>query len=419
MITKKYVKDLYLGDKVVVDYNNLLDDYTAFEVFPTTKEIPAGTYDSIEVLSEIFNWTDEDKYQMYEQNIKFNDELQYTVPVEAENKLIIYLEITKKDNNIVIDFGDGSDQFILNDELKKQIVDDTEENKYIDGVRYCDSSLPGSVVIQHTYNKSRKYKVKIYGSDYYTLRGFNCYNYFKHANTSNLICRLFEGDCSVASCLTNISSMGAGSGDNTLNTRLLRFNQNQYYDFKNVRNLAGFLGRCVNLLYADFSYILLENNMYSYNSLFLYDSNLISTNFYFTTCGLERTTGYSTTFTGCKNLNIDINNLIRYPFKTNNIRLIKTFTGCEKIHGDIPADKLWNYKYGSFITESTFSDCTSLDLTKIPASWGGTGPEPAIDPGIDPSSLLEGINFLSSDNISMQNIQVVLQQIVTKLGGNK
>lgn len=58
MNIKSYIKDLTLTSTVVTDI--VETDYTAFEVFPTDKVIPAGTVDSLDGLSALFDWNDED-----------------------------------------------------------------------------------------------------------------------------------------------------------------------------------------------------------------------------------------------------------------------------------------------------------------------------------------------------------------------
>ena len=56
MNIKSYIKDLTLASTAVTDI--VETDYTAFEVFPTDKVIPAGTVDSLDGLSALFDWHD-------------------------------------------------------------------------------------------------------------------------------------------------------------------------------------------------------------------------------------------------------------------------------------------------------------------------------------------------------------------------
>ena len=64
IITQKQTKDLELDDKVVTDIDIeqliLLKDYTAFEVFPTNVDIPAGTVDNQEGVGDLL---DIEKYE--------------------------------------------------------------------------------------------------------------------------------------------------------------------------------------------------------------------------------------------------------------------------------------------------------------------------------------------------------------------
>ena len=107
--------------------------YTSFDVFPTKITIPAGTKDTKNALSSVLNWSEDDIANM--SKMVFTG-LTYTNSVEAENKLVLYFEsFYTTDNDITIDFGDGSPLFNLRDELLKPIPSDTIDNAGIDGVR--------------------------------------------------------------------------------------------------------------------------------------------------------------------------------------------------------------------------------------------------------------------------------------------
>jgi hypothetical protein len=90
-------------------------------------------------------------------------------------------------------------------------------------------------------------------------------------------------------------------------------------------------------------------------------------------------------YTRCYSLNVDINAFIpqgALPDYIEGDDFMATFYECISLKGTISkqtAKYLWNsarmstlFYNGQIGNNKCFEGCSSLDLTKIPASWGGT-----------------------------------------------
>lgn len=209
--------NFYIGEKNLAEILDELkidkNDYTAFEVFPTSAVISAGTVDNQAEVGDLlgienYKGTTDDK----------GNYLTYSVDVPAQMECVIDIrQHTNSESTLIIDWGDG----IIESKITPTEIDGSE-TKY---------------KIPHTYTKPGKYIVKVYG-DYYQMR--SCAN-----GKNSIVSRLFESDLPVSSKLLNMSSF-CSNGLPSL--RLLRVNIPEYYSFKSLINYSGMFGSCENLL---------------------------------------------------------------------------------------------------------------------------------------------------------------------------
>jgi hypothetical protein len=259
------------------------NDYTAFEVFPTTEEIPAGTVSQDVVYGKW--WRENTAYSIGSYVLVKNQEkiytcikamantesiepgvtqgweeywvegnedfdgyyYKYTKAVPSNNTINTFFYVhskTREECDIVIDWGDGT----------VSRVADLDDNSVKSFGSYTDSHgtsyMYGYLTMTHTYTdcvsriennklvESKKYIVKVYGKDYFMIR-------FGNIETNNIVSRICDNDLPIASNVTNISSAAAKS------LRLLYLNVPYQYSFKNVTNYSGLVGYCDNLRYAN------------------------------------------------------------------------------------------------------------------------------------------------------------------------
>jgi hypothetical protein len=187
----------------IIEYSNTLDDiqlldlsnYTAFEVYPHN-DLTAGI------------------------NIQdLGGELLFDVPANMTQSFYIRSEQLQDKQNIVIDWGDGS-EFTKLSEYSNSLGGSEGDWRYL---------------VSHTYQEAnKKYIIKIFGDTYFGL--------ISNDNTKNIICRCFDVDLPTASHLTNYSSFVR---DNEL---LLNLNMYNAYNFtKNARNISNMFAGCKNL----------------------------------------------------------------------------------------------------------------------------------------------------------------------------
>lgn len=421
-----------MGEKQKRYIGNQIDaaNYTAFELFPTLSDIQAGWYDCNFKEFDVLPEPSEETFNLYEKYIVKSGETYYRINnsdssyswVETTDKSVaevfdfdnktatglvysitspastsavysVYTEIDRKNSNIIIDWGDGTVDFVC-DESNENII----FNSYNDGSH--------SIKLIHNYTKSGKYITKIYGSGYLRIRNMEDQEYGKIP----LISRIFEHDLPVASCLENISSICSS------NTRLLQINIPDYYDAKSIMNIHGAFKSAKNLLHIYVnrtSNFLYKDYMAVGNAFF--DCTNLKTSQFTLPCGVfaqKSSDGLADFYAYCVNLESKIEDLIPYTgFKNDLINFSGVFKGCKKLTGDVNSDKdntnlnrykvsdlLWNSTTTKFLHHyAAFTNCGIS--SQIPKDWGGTL-EPAIKPIEELSS---NLNKLSGDFNELSN----------------
>lgn len=377
IITQKQTRYLQLSEQVVtnIDIEQLMSckEYTAFEVFPTKENIPAGTIDNQEGVGNLLG------IENYNGILPDDhvSEYKYTEEVLSSMTHIFTLGGFSKDLtdlDIVIDWGDRTITKLA-DLTVNSNTDDidnlSEETKT--RLFYFIKTNPYGAYIGHTYNKSQKYIIKVYGKDYNCLRcGSGNPDGTGYANPRyNTTCRILGADLPIASNIVNMSSFSG------VTNRLLKIIVPYEYNFKNANNFSGMFGRCYNLLYVDCNSSTKFNvdGILTLQTLLCYDRNLI-----YADLGLPSymyNHGLTTLATDCRNLDVDIFNLLpKNNFKFGmDISMKQSFQNCNKISCsdyDKLANLLWNNKLIKFKdTQNCFAGCNNLSLDLIPKTWGG------------------------------------------------
>ena len=318
-----------LSDGIIINYTSVnedmkvisLSEYTAFEVMPNKKIITSGTVDDKTGLTYSID-----------------------IPVCTTHKFTLRSSNPVEDNDVVIDWGDGTVEAIKNGKYK-----------WISNKNY---------ELSHDYSKSMKYNVqrfiiKIYGNNYYTFR-HNSYE------NNNLISRIFTEDLPIASHIGNLASAAIHS------KRLLKVHfPHSTTPYSNVWNWSYTFSCCENLQSVlGFEDIMLRGDAY-YDGFMNECVNLKTTDFVIPSSA----TSLKGIFDGDINLECDIEKILPLNgFSSSNI-LIKNVFNKTKIYGTIPSEKLWGDKNINWKFEGTsnmpFSGCSDEILSQVPKSWGG------------------------------------------------
>ena len=310
----------------IVSLVDNVSDYTAFEVYAHDTDIPVG----------------------YSEELRGN--ITRVIPACMEHRFDIKTTVLDTaESDVIVAWGDGETSYVAKGEFLSTSLnaDDGELN----------------IQLSHVYKTPGKYIVKILGRKYYT---FNWPDSTVQEDRFhyNLLCRIFDTDLPICSCITNLSSAGSYA------RRLKRVRIPSYYNFSNVSN---------------FSYLFYASGVESVMGLknligvCATDSNMFDectqlkeTDFMFPVlatrgswakmfakCG-ELTTPVSSMFFagGLANTEINVNNL---------------FLNCAKLPAEDLGDLLWNRPNVIWKnTANAFKGCSDELRALVPASWGGT-----------------------------------------------
>ena len=352
--------ELVINDKLITS-----SEYTAFEVFPTNVDIPAGTVSDVKFSGDVWSSSTtfikdsvvyhESSNTVYkclieckgiEPNVTENWQnywqvhdgfsgqfYKYLVDVPAKsfckNRFYSYAK-TREECDIVIDWGDGTVSRVAD-------LDDNSCTLTYHGEAYGYSS----VYVSHTYSDEdcgNKYIVKIYGKDYFMLRAGN-------AEANNIVCRVFDSDLPMSSNIMNISSCFRNS--------LRIFKVVVPYGYKPLNtnvNITGLFWGCKNLRYCDFDDFML-NRPYELSQI----------------------------FRDCQNLECDINNFNSiFMNGSYNQNYGWAFRFCYKLYGVVNPKVYWEnpsndyYYYGNVKSYEAFLECAENIREQVPVVWGGS-----------------------------------------------
>lgn len=236
-----------------IDTVSLVKKYmhvTKIEVFPTDTEIPAGTVDTYEGLSSLFNWSG------LEDSMVFTG-LTYIASVPASNSIKLEFRTHEQQDasDIVIDWGDENIDVIsdINNPNVSIQIDDSNNHR---------------IRVEHIYSGSylnRKNICSIYGKKFFYLTNKN------NSNNTNIISRVFEPDLPVQPNLIAVNSLCQ------YNRRILRLEAKEYY-VTNLVSMYQTFYRCENLQSINVYNRMFPTNIATYYSIFKECTNLKTSN---------------------------------------------------------------------------------------------------------------------------------------------
>lgn len=326
----------YSNNTWTVGFPNVIrdDDYTAFEVYPTDHEIPAG---STEIGLTVWN----DETLVNGARIK---------PSMTE-EFSLWITKSRLESDIVIDWGDG-------------VVEKLSELTPTSGTDN-DGQIDVLVYVAHTYVvPNRTYIIKVYGKDYCRLS----HNSYKLSADNRLVCRVFDTDLPVAKHLTNLASFCHSC------VRLLKVSFPSYTNiFNQVVNWSGCFNTCTNLNVS--IGWMFTHAVKNYSALHQYNTWLRETDFKIGFFGYGDVTNV---FDGCSHLAADITSLFttKLNFGIKSVGIGGAVRGCALLTGTVPTHLLWDNQDITWTGNSTtFNGCSNEIRAQVPVSWGGTKEE--------------------------------------------
>lgn len=268
-------------------------------------------------------------------------------------------DFTKSD--VIVDWGDGSISSIANGDYETQEYADVEADTENGEANYA---------LKHTYASNGVYVVRVYGRNYYNIRGYSVCSDGTRKH-SNLISKFITDDLPLAQHYRNLSQMCFYAHN------LLYVNAETIkYDY--FVNITGLFGGCDNLTTAigfkrNFTRACCHGIFDDCISLSNTDMQLATESVY--------VGGASYQYKNCQKLSKDISSLIpEVSCRGGIINIDYAFASCKNLYGTVPADKLWNNTNINWTGTSTaFIGCSDEIRAQVPVSWGGTASDDIIE----------------------------------------
>jgi hypothetical protein len=314
----------------LIEFNNELSDfqllnlcdYTAYEVYPHKNDIQVGFHEAL------------------------NRQIRHAVPAQMIESFYIRSNHLQDQQNVSIDWGDGSDFTNLSD-FTDPVSGQTYDYRYF---------------VSHEYKEEGKYIIKIYGNTYYGL--------IHDESTLNLMSRCFDVDLPTASHLSNYSSFARCAW------LLVDVDMFSAFNFiKNARNISNLFSNCQNIksIKGFYNSAILINQQ---AATFIKTMRMISTDYKIP--ALLYSDGIQKLFYDNYQLNMDILDLLPnngfIPGQT--IDVTQAFHNCKKLscsNFEKLGEIFWNNTSITFTnTLSCFSTCSDDFRSHIPIDWGGT-----------------------------------------------
>ena len=322
------------NDPVISAHNSVTGDYTAFEVYAHSNEIPVGE-------SEVLGG--------YVTN---------AIPAGMKHDIRIKTAINNPStSDIVVDWGDGTTNILTNCVAVSEIANELTE--YV-----VNSAAEGDVAfdVSHPYAADGKFIVKIYGKDYYNI-------YSPRTTTDdrgNLICRVLDTDLPVAPHVTNMASF-ARSSDHLLKVRLP-----EYFNVSNWLNVVSLFQNCKNLLSIT-GFKQRFTTLHSLQYFMCNTSSLKECDLTIPPVLFRDGKAFYNFASGCNYVDLDTLFSNGALDGSTNINMAQAFMNAKFKEGTvIPANKLWGDK--TKVWESTtkaFKGCDPEIRAQVPKSWGG------------------------------------------------
>ena len=313
-------------------------DYTAFEVYPTSRAYAPGEF--------------------------IRNGYPNSVEIAAcdAHHFIVRSIYSIKDQNVVIDWGDGSTTDIAKDA----------------GVKVYGATGSWDFVVRHQYKELDKpYIVKIYGNTYFGIMGENASKFIDDGSgdakcylTHNLISRIFDKDLPVASCISNAASMCR------YGRRLISVNVYGHPIVRQVSNWTLCFSGCTNL-YMAWGFQDDNLNVSACNEMLANCISMVATDFRIPRAPRSSTTA-NTIYNKCNNLTSSVSSLLEgtdffvTPFKIGSMFAYTKVTMTAEEAVTVGA-KLWNNPNIEFTsTSNCFKGCSAEVRALVPTTWGGT-----------------------------------------------
>ena len=314
-----------------------LTDYTAFEVFPTSKTYAPGEF----------------SYQGYTNGVE--------ISAQDTHHFVLRSLYTQDKQDVVIDWGDGTTTVV------KEGGDDV-----IIKPEYSNTNF----FIRHKYTELDKpYIVKIYGTTYFGFMSEAKTRYIDDGSgdakcylNHNLISRIFDVDLPVAKCVTNTASMCQYA------RRLLKVYVYGHSILRQSANWTLTFSGCKNMISAGgFE----DDNLKvaACSEIFKNCTSLTYTDFRVPEA--PRSSGVTASiYEECNSLAMDVADLLpKANFMTTPYEFTKMFYNTKVVISDSEkvASKLWNNPNIEFTgIEKVFGKCTKETKALVPTSWCGT-----------------------------------------------
>lgn len=293
-----------------------------------------------------------------------NVEVVYEIPAQMTHKFIIRSMIPQEQNDIIVDWGDGSTSRLQNG---------TNDS----GVEFIQKKSDGEFqyLLTHTYAVQGVFKVQIIGQNYFAIKQTveigpysNCKTLTERTQY-NLLCACLNSELPVASHLANLSSFAIRS------LRLFEVNALTFKFPPRISHTSNMFSSCRNLK----TFVGFYLNTYILKSL----SNMFANCANMEICDMEipsfftNTSSLGSIFTGCEKLTADISELIPAGgFGLRKISMSSAFSSTPMLTGTVPADLLWEDTSKVWLnTSKAFSNSSAEIRAQVPTSWGGTNTE--------------------------------------------
>jgi len=376
---------------IIIDENSNLKAKTALKVVSTEYGGGGGAGSKETVLSAL------DDYTAFE--VKSSNELSVL-------DFFIRSCHEQKDNNVWVDWGDGS--------ITTKLKDIPSADYYYSYKNIIESELSDegeyNVVVRHAYQTPGKYIVKIYGNSYWGLmtgiKGIEDDptkpgKKRSIGNVDSMISRMFDTDLPLATCVLDMASFCQK------NNVLEELRIPNYYNFGNVINWTSAFSNCYKLSSISGNKAkMFTKRIYAARAMFSGCSSLVTSNM--PVPGNMTNGSWASFYSGCTSLSSNIVDLIPSAgFDTKKVNVSNMFLNCKNLTGNLSSVSalLW----GDTTKIWTSTDCfkgSSLSA-QAPISWGGTAPNPK-------SPVLTGDYGTIDDLVSTAK---ALSALITNLGG--
>jgi len=336
-----YIKRI--ASQLIEMINSSNANYTAFEIFVTDTEIPAGT--------PYKNVPEEIKGNVPSVYLTDDDKLESAIPADLSCKISVRDAVAKVDrakSNVKVDFGDGT-IIPIQDELFTNSGD--------------------TFAVTHTYAQKGKYLIKIFGDTYFNFRA------------NGKACRCLDEDLPIAKCVTSL--LWAFGGCPALFKVEFSDKGKIFEQLSNIANFQYAFNNCQNLLIVSGFGKDKFNSSYKPSwarnlvGMFGACKNLRSCDF-----KAVQSSSFQEMYNRCSKLTASVKDLLpsRFDMVDNApINLNDMFDGCISLTTPIPAEILWEDPEAEtkfiWTTDEPFKNCSNEIRAQVPISWGGTNVE--------------------------------------------